>query len=253
MSLYNSMIKSGHTMFRYRSYLPLLIIPPLFIAMKESVYVENLVGGTLEDIWVLFCFLISMLGLAVRCYTVGYVPGGTSGRNTQSQRATHLNTTGLYSIVRNPLYLGNFIIILGVLLSIKVWWLVLLGSLVFFIYMERIILTEEKYLEDNYGQPYKDWRAKTPVIIPDFKLWQKPELDFSWKTFLKREYPGFIAIGLAYFVTEFVTDVFFEHENISEWVVEDIAWPVTFGLILAIGLTLRHLKKHTNVLKVEGR
>lgn len=253
MSLHDTMVKHGQTMFRYRSYLPLLIIPPLLIAMKESLWMEQIIGDGLEDIWVFLCFLFSLFGLGIRAYTVGHVPGGTSGRNTTAQRAHHLNTTGMYSIVRNPLYLGNFIIILGVLLSIKVWWLVLLGTMAFFIYMERIILTEEKFLEDNYGQPYKDWRAKTPAIIPNFKLWQAPEMSFSWRTVLKREYPGFIAIGTAYFITEFITDIIFEGETLREWVIDDIAWPIMLLLVLSIGLTLRYLKKHTNVLKVEGR
>jgi hypothetical protein len=181
------------------------------------------------------------------------VPAGTSGRNATAQRAHHLNTKGMYSIVRNPLYLGNFVIILGLLLSIKVWWLVLLGAMTFFIYMERIILTEEKFLEDNYGEPYKEWRARTPVILPDFKLWQAPDMTYSWKTVLKREYPGFIAIGVAFFITEFITDIFFEGEALREWVVDDMVWPIMLALFLAIGLTLRHLKKHTNILKVEGR
>ncbi len=253
MSLHDTMVKHGHTMFRYRSYLPLLIIPPLFIAMKESLWVEEMIGDNFEDFWVFICFLVSLFGLFIRAYTVGHVPGGTSGRNTQSQRAHKLNTTGMYSIVRNPLYLGNFIIILGVLLSIKVWWLVALGSLAFFIYMERIILAEEKFLADTYGQNYAEWRAKTPAIWPNFKLWQKPELPLSMKTVMKREYPGLIAIGAAFFITEFITDVYFEKEPVREWVIDDIAWPIMMGAFLVIGLTLRYLKKHTNVLKVEGR
>ncbi len=253
MSLYETMVKHGHTMFRYRSYLPLLIIPPILIAMKESLWVEQMIGDGLEDVWVGLCFLLSLLGLAIRCYTVGYVPAGTSGRNTSAQRAHHLNTKGMYSIVRNPLYLGNFVIILGLLLSIKVWWLVLLGAMTFFIYMERIILTEEKFLEDNYGEPYKDWRARTPVILPNLTLWQAPDMPYSWKTVLKREYPGFIAIGAAFFITEFITDIFFEGESLREWVIDDLAWPVMLAVFLMIGLTLRYLKKHTNVLKVEGR
>jgi protein-S-isoprenylcysteine O-methyltransferase Ste14 len=253
MSLHDTMIKHGHTMFRLRSYLPLLLIGPLCFAFEESVQIENLVGDGLEDAWVLFCFILSLAGLAVRAATIGFVPAGTSGRNTQSQVANVLNTSGMYSIVRNPLYLGNFIIILGVMLSIKVWWLVLIGSLGFFIYMERIILAEEKYLSEKFGKTYDDWRAKTPVIIPNFKLWHAPSMKFSLKTVLKREYPGFIAIGAVFFVTEFITDIFFEGEGLVEWVSEDYIWVVGFGLMLTIGLTLRHLKKHTNVLKVEGR
>ncbi len=253
MSLYDSMIKNGHTMFRLRSYLPLLIIPPLLIAMEESVYLEKIVGDNVEDLWVLFCFLLSFFGLFIRAITVGYVPAGTSGRNTQSQRAHHLNVTGMYSIVRNPLYLGNFVIILGVLLSIKVWWLVALGTLGFFIYMERIILAEEKFLSEKYGSEYNDWRAKTPVIWPKFKLWQKPELPFSLKTVLRREYPGMMAVGAVFFATELITDLFFEGEEFFAWLADDFIWPVAFVLIMAFGLTLRHLKKKTNVLKVEGR
>lgn len=253
MSLYQKMIKDGHQMFRWRGYIPLLLIGPLILALKESTYLESLVGDTLEDIWVLLCFLISLGGLALRCYTVGFIPGSTSGRNTTEQRADFLNTSGMYSIVRNPLYLANFIILLGVMLSIKVWWFALLFVLMFFIYMERIILTEEAFLHDKFGKSYDDWRAKTPVIIPDFKLWRAPDMQFSWKTVLKREYPGLLAIGTAFLVTEMATDLIFEGEHFIEWVAEDWIWPVVYVIILAICLTLRTLKKSTNLLKVEGR
>lgn len=253
MSLHDTMVKHGHTMFRWRSYLPLLAIGPLIIAMKESVYLEAMVGDEIEDLWVLVCFFISIGGLAIRWITVGFVPEGTSGRNAKAQRAHHLNTTGMYSIVRNPLYLGNFITILGVLLSIKVWWLVLLGSLFFFIYMERIILAEEKFLHDSFGKEYDDWRARTPVIIPNFSQWKSADLEFSMRTVLKREYPGLLGVGTAYLIIELVTDLVFEGETFREWIVEDYIWPVTFGIILAVALTLRTLKKHTKLLKVEGR
>ena len=253
MSLYQSMIRHGHTMFRWRSYLPLVFIGPLLLAFSESAKVEELVGDTPEDLWVLFCFILSLSGIAVRAITVGFVPGSTSGRNTTEQRADFLNTRGMYSIVRNPLYLGNFIIILGVLLSIKVWWLLIIATMFFFIYMERIILTEEHFLEEKFGEPYNAWRAKTPVIIPNLKLWQPAGVPFSWKTVLKREYPGLLGMATAFFVTEFVTDVFFEKETVSEWVAEDFIWPLLYVLILGLCLTLRYLKKHTTLLKVEGR
>ncbi len=253
MSLYNSMIKSGHFFFRWRSYIPLLLIPPMAIAFEESTYVEEAIGDDFEDFVVLICFMISLIGLAIRCFTVGFIPGSTSGRNTTEQRADHLNTSGMYSIVRNPLYLGNFIIILGVILSIKVWWLVLIFSLVFFIYMERIILAEEKFLHDKFGERYNTWRENTPIIIPRFRQWSAPEMTFSWKTVLKREYPGLLAIGTAFLVTEMITDLVIERENFWLWLQDDIIWPVMFGIILAVALTLRYLKKHTKVLKVEGR
>ncbi len=253
MSLHENMIRSGHTIFKWRSYIPLLFIIPLLLALRESAHLEEVFGENEEDLWVLASFLLSLSGIAVRCFTVGFVPGGTSGRNTQSQRATHLNTTGMYSVVRNPLYLGNFIIILGVMMSMMVWWLVLIGALGFFIYMERIIMAEEAFLEQTYGAEYNEWRAKTPVIIPNFSLWHAPEMSFSWKTVLKREYNGLLGMATAFFVIEVVKDLFIEREAFSDWLREDIVWPVLYGLILVFCLTLRFLKKRTGMLKVEGR
>ena len=57
---------------------------------------------------------------------MGFAPRGTSGRNTLGQVAEVLNTSGMYSVVRNPLYLGNFVIWLGLALFIKVWWCILI-------------------------------------------------------------------------------------------------------------------------------
>ncbi len=253
MSLYNSMIKSGHFFFRWRSFIPLLFIPPMAIAFEESAYVEETLGDDFEDIVVSLCFAISLIGLAIRCFTVGFIPANTSGRNTAEQRASRLNTTGMYSIVRNPLYLGNFIIMLGVILSIKVWWLVLIFSLAFFIYIERIILAEEKYLHEKFGEEYDVWREKTPVILPRFSQWSAPEMTFSWKTVLKREYPGLLAIGTAFLVTELIIDLLIEGENFWHWVKDDWIWPAMFFTVLAVSLTLRTLKKKTDFLKVEGR
>lgn len=253
MSLHDTMVKHGHSLFRWRSYIPLLFIAPLILAFKESAAFEAMVGDGVEDLWVLFCFMLSLAGLAVRWFTVGFVPAGTSGRNTQGQRADALNTSGMYSIVRNPLYLGNFITILGVVLSIKVWWLALIVGMFFFIYMERIILAEEKFLHDKFGAPYDEWRARTPVIIPNFSLWRAPEMKFSWRTVLKREYQGLLGMATAFLVTEMIIDLVFEGEGFSEWLAEDFIWPVTFGVILSFCLTLRYLKKHTQLLRVEGR
>ncbi len=253
MSLHETMIKHGHSLFRWRSYIPLFFIAPLLLAFHESTKLEALVGDKIEDLWVLFSVIVSTVGLLIRWVTVGFVPAGTSGRNTQGQRAEVLNTTGMYSIVRNPLYLGNFIIILGVVLSIKVWWLALIVSMFFFIYMERIILAEEKFLHEKFGVTYDEWREKTPVIIPNFKLWNKPDMKFSWKTVVKREYQGLMGMATAFLVTEMVIDLVFEGESFRDWVTEDYIWPVAFAVVMVLCLTARYLKKHTDFLKVEGR
>ena len=91
------------------------------------------------------------MDLAIRWVTIAFVPGGTSGRNTLGQRADQLNTSGMYSMVRNPLYVGNFVAILGVLICVKVWWLVAMFALLYWLYIERVIAVEEAFLEQKFG------------------------------------------------------------------------------------------------------
>jgi len=63
---------------------------------------------------------VSILGETIRIFTVGYAPRNTSGRNTiAGQIADELNTSGIYSLVRHPLYLGNFFIWLGPVLFVR--------------------------------------------------------------------------------------------------------------------------------------
>ncbi|MEI3590430.1 MAG: hypothetical protein V8Q44_05920 [Alistipes ihumii] len=54
------------------------------------------------------CLLVSLFGLAIRIRTAGHTPDRTSGRNTaEGQVADEPNTTGIYSMMRNPLYVGD--------------------------------------------------------------------------------------------------------------------------------------------------
>lgn len=253
MRLFERMAEDGKTLFRWRSYIPLLFIAPLMLAFQESAHMEALMGDAAEDVWVLFSFAIALAGLALRAYTVGFVPAGTSGRNAKAQRAERLNTTGMYSIVRNPLYLANFIILLGVVLSLKVWWLAVIVTLAFFAYMERIIMAEEAFLSEKFGTDYAAWCAKTPVILPKLSLWQKPDMPFSIKTVLKREYQGLLAIVTAFFTMEIVSDFVFEKDSFSDWISDDKEWVLIYGLVIFCCLTLRYLKKHTTLLHVAGR
>ena len=57
--------------------------------------------------------IICIVGFLVRFYTIGTTPKGTSGRNTQEQVADVLNFDGMYSMLRHPLYLGNYLIWFG--------------------------------------------------------------------------------------------------------------------------------------------
>lgn len=253
MTLFDTLSQQGNFLFRWRSFVPLVLLIPGAMALADSALFENKYGDFIEECWVIIGLVIAILGLAIRWITVGFVPGSTSGRNTKSQRADVLNTDGMYSIVRNPLYLGNFLAILGVLISLKVWWFVLIGILAYWIYIERVIAAEEEYLIEKFGDEYRQWAYQTPIFIPKIQLWRSPELLFSYKTVLKREYNGVMAVAAAFFITEFVIDVGFEREPVLLWAKEDWPWVAGFLMATATFFMLRTLKKKTLWLKVEGR
>lgn len=240
--------KSGGWLFRWRSFLPLLLVPILIIGLLDSQMIEKFAGRPFEKGWEIFSICVAFFGLLIRCIIIGSTPKGTSGRNTKRQKADSLNTKGMYSIVRHPLYVGNFFIFLGVVLFTKVWWLVLLGTLIYWLYYERIIFAEEAFLREKFGDTFMKWAENTPVIIPDFTKWESPELTFSVKNVLKREFNGFFAIVATITALHVAETVVTEKRfYISE------KWMTFFLTGLAIYLILWFFKKFTGLLKVEGR
>lgn len=248
MALREDLEKQGNWLFRYRSYLPLLAIPIFLIALRNSEQLERMFGRSVEMLWGVASIGVSFLGLIIRCIVAGYAPRGTSGRNTKSQVAEVLNTTGIYSIVRNPLYLGNFVIVLGATLFIQVWWLALIVWVGFWIYYERIILAEENFLREKFGDSFLKWAAITPVYFPKFKNWKKPNLPFSFKTVLRREFPTFFAIISSFYLLDIAEDLLAEGKfELS------LLWTVLFIFGFIIYIILLILKKKTHILDVSGR
>jgi protein-S-isoprenylcysteine O-methyltransferase Ste14 len=207
MPLREEFEKHGEFLFRWRSYLPILIVPLFALALPHSARVQELLGKKFDLFAEIFCFAVSLSGICVRCLTIGYARSGTSGRNTKRQRATVLNMTGMYSIVRHPLYLGNFLVFCGMLLFMQVWWLLLIGLLSFWLYYERIMLREEKFLRNKFESTYMTWANETPAFFPSLSRWQWPRERFSWKTVLRREYTGFLFVTAVFAFLENARDV----------------------------------------------
>ena len=243
----------GNFLFRWRSYLPLLLLPAFVAAGPESVRIEQALGNALSATWTGICIAVALLGVAIRVAVVGVVPAGTSGRNVDEQRAKHLNTTGLYSVVRNPLYLGNFVGLIGFVAATRVWWLVVIVSLVYWLYIERIISAEEEYLERLYGKKYVEWASMTPAFIPRLRGWIKPDLPFSWRTVLRREYNGLFALGTVFMLWSASVDLIVEHKSIDRYLHEDAALVALYLATLGAFVVLRFLKKHSRLLHEPGR
>ncbi len=246
MELKDEFVKAGGWLFRWRSYLPLIMLGLFIPALRDFEYIGR--SERLDAVWEAFCLLVSFAGLVIRGITVGFTPRGTSGRNTKRQKAETLNTTGVYSVVRNPLYVGNFFMWLGIALFAHSWTLTLVYVLIFCLYYERIIFAEEAFLREKFGDRFVDYARKTPAVIPRFGNWQRPSLPFSIRNVLRREYNGFFAVILTLSgleaISEFVVKGRLELE--SRWL-----FLGAFGFM--VWIVLRILKRHTRLLDVKGR
>ena len=234
----------GNWLFCWRSYLPLALIPLLALGLWE-----NRVTGFVPPLsWTLVCFAVSLCGLGVRIVTIGFTPRGTSGRNTDGQRADELNTSGIYSTVRHPLYLGNFLMWLGVTMYSQLWWLMAIVSLIFWLYYERIMFAEEEFLRRKFGEAYVKWANSTPAFVPNLRRWRSPALEFSLRNVLKREYSGMMGVILTFVVLGLS-----EHMVVEGRLALDPAWQVICVLGVVLYFVLRTIKRQTRLLEVEGR
>ena len=203
-------------LFRNRGIMPAFIGISFLPVLNSFQFIQNC--HSRQIYWELGCLAISLFGLFVRCLTVAFIREGSSGRELSTPRADCLNTSGLYSVVRNPLYSGNMIIWFGLVSTLHQWWLSGLVLLISIVYHKTIIIAEETYLESRFGMEYREWRRKTPAFIPDFRRWVAPELPFSAVMVLRREYSGLFQIIAAFALMNLALN----HAATGSWTLDSV-------------------------------
>jgi len=246
MALREDLRKQGNWLFRWRSYLPLILIVIVLLGMRYFEYPGH--SERYDDIWEIICLFISFSGIGIRFFTVGYTPEGTSGTNTRTQIANTLNTAGMYSIMRHPLYLGNFIIWFGLSAFFHLWWFSLIIILTFCLYYERIMFAEEEYLRDKFGNLYLEWAEKTPSFIPDIRKWSSSNMLFSFRKAIKNEYKSFFAVIVAFTILEIIGDIFVEQR-----LEIDRMWLSILIIGFILYTIVRFLKKRTKIFEIQGK
>jgi len=181
----------GASVFRWRSYSPLLAILGLALGLGRGLALPLPGVG-----WLVAAGLVlAAVGLALRAYAVGLSPAGTSGRHRE-QHAALLNTFGVYSVMRHPLYVGNVLIWSGV--SVASGWPLgaavstVVGAVVFGI----IALEEDVFLAGRFGSEFAEWSAATPRFWPRFALWRTARRPLLLSKAVRSEYSTLHSIGL---------------------------------------------------------
>jgi len=109
-------------------------------------------------------FVIAALGQAWRIYAAGVI-----------YKNKRLATTGAYSLVRHPLYFGNFLILAGFTLAGGNW--LVTAAVIFFLlfYYPAAIRYEDRKLQDLFGPEWQAWGTRTPAMFPVRLNWRSNE------------------------------------------------------------------------------
>ena len=245
MALVHEFENSGNWLFKRRGWLPVILIAAGLVMM----YLGNR-QALIFDLRNEMIFLsVSLLGELIRIFTVGYAPRNTSGRNTSAgQVAEELNVTGLYSLMRHPLYVGNFLMWLGPVLFLKSAWFAVIFCLIYWIYYERIMFAEEQFLRRKFGDAYDKWSEKVSAFIPFSFKYIPPKLKYSLRNVLKREYNSIVNI----FIVFALLDVCRNYILTGRLFFTKI-WLYSFAIAAGIWLIIFLIHKLTRWLEVEGR
>lgn len=185
----------GRFFFRYRNALgPFIFLFALFVGRPSYPFGR-------EDLNFLFdiCGMVTvLLGQALRIATIGYEYIERGGRNRQVY-ASKLVQGGVFAHCRNPLYVGNILLAIGLSLVVHsiVFYLIVLPT-VLLTYVS-IVSAEEAFLREKFGVEYFNYCQRVNRWVPRWTGWSKSigGMRFSWRRVLVKEYNTVFVVVIA--------------------------------------------------------
>jgi protein-S-isoprenylcysteine O-methyltransferase Ste14 len=136
--------------------LQFVIILTGFLYLFPQLYTSNMF---FDDIFDFLGLLTVLSGTFLRMSARGH-------KKIHSRKGHGLVLSGPYTLVRNPMYLGSFLMGSGFVLIVWPWWALPLFSCLFYLRFRRQILKEEKHLMEIFGETYENYCRKIPAMIP---------------------------------------------------------------------------------------
>lgn len=246
------MVKIGNFFFRYRNWIFILFYGALFIPSWPLFSPKQF--GNCYYIWPISIGLfITCLGQLIRGLTIGLayiVRGGKEGK----PYAEGLVTDGIFNHCRNPLYVGNILMLLGVgILANSLFYTAIMIPIFLFIY-QAIVLAEENFLRGKFGNGFDEYCKKVNRWFPNLKGVGKTfgSMQFNWKRWILKEHTTqfiwLIGITLIFFInypqlTGYNKEPADGLEALGLGYVHLIRLGIVLGALLLIYLLIRYLKK----------
>jgi protein-S-isoprenylcysteine O-methyltransferase Ste14 len=180
------LVRYGNFLFHHRNTLFPIVLLALFIGFHPE-YPRD--SERLDRILDLIGIGVAMAGQALRVAVIGYVYIIRGGRN-QRVYAEDLVTRGFFAHSRNPLYFGNFLVLLGLFIIYNNQWVYGLGIAFFGLGYTAIVAAEEAYLREKFGGAYLAYARDVPRWFPRLQGLRRSlsGMRFNWRRVLLKEY-----------------------------------------------------------------
>lgn len=209
------LIRYGRFCFRYRG----TLFPVVLALLCAVFWPDYLFGDEALDRWVdLGALILVLLGQSVRAATIGleYIIRG--GRDKRPY-AEGLVTTGIFAHVRNPLYVGNLLLVVGLLALTGRVETFALGLAFILVCYVAMVASEEDFLRAKFGAEFETYCARVPrwIPVPRGLLRTFRSMSFNWRRVILTDFGtvyGWVSIGAAIEAAETVR----EWSGADDWV-----------------------------------
>jgi len=234
------MIAVGNFFFKYRNWLFIILYLLLFVPSVPLFSVKNF-GEKFYLFPLMLGLAITITGQLIRGATIGLayiIRGGMDGK----VYAEDLVTTGIFHHCRNPLYVGNILMLLGVgVLSNSLLYVVVIMPVFIFIY-HAIVLAEEKFLANKFGEAFSGYCARVSRWVPSLKGISSTfaSMHFKWRRWLTKEYNTQFV-----WLTGVTLIILFKYPQLTNFqvAIRNTALAIILPGLLLYYLTIRYLKK----------
>jgi protein-S-isoprenylcysteine O-methyltransferase Ste14 len=237
--VHRALVRFGNFLFSGRN----LVFPLAFLAIAAASFPRAPFGSERADL------ILDVIGLAVaaagqtlRAVVIGlaYIVRGGKGKKIH---ADHLVQDGIFAHSRNPLYVGNMMVFLGLFIVLNSTWGYLVGVPFFYIAYLSITLAEEEFLRKQFGEEYIAYCRRVNRYLPSWKGMAATmrSMSFDWGRLIRKEYGStfiWITAALALLVWEVAARQGWDSAGPRAYVVA-VVWMVA----LAAYLLARYLKK----------
>jgi protein-S-isoprenylcysteine O-methyltransferase Ste14 len=243
--LHSRNIAIGNFFFRYRN-----ALFPLIFAAGALIFRPQIMFGSpvVDRILVAMGMILALLGQAVRLITIGFEyihRGGKDGK----VYAGHLVCGGMYGVTRNPMYIGNGLIAIGMTMHFGS----LLGYFVlipFFLFAyQAIVAAEEAYLRDKFGVEYADYEKSVNRYLPALSRVREAfaGMGFDWRKSIRKDLGTVVGLTIGLILLPVWRAYFLRGMEATQAAAMRALW-LTLG-VTALYLFLLKLKKSDRLFK----